>query len=765
MGYILVESSRDDMLIPYYNMVVKNGNNISFGRFKGILLEHLANFGRLKNLSLSSNFYLAGAARYYFNGDLTYNKDLALFHEYKLGRETETESNNYTDEWNEEVCYRLNVLILLLRNAHIDSVGTTFEQPEDFGTLSISALLKKYKSKIDKFINKEKESSEKEKKYSTSVGNNYTFEIIYSQNTCKKYYSATSPGAWCITYSIGNYNGYIRRLGIHYIIFKRNDYESVKRVPEREKWVNDNSGYYYPKPQDDYGNSLICVLQSNDSWEPIYITSRWNHGSSDTGPVEADHAYTTDEFMRITGVSKEDLERIYELWKEQAGKNKSNNTLKEEMVGVVRRLKEIQIRINGGESPTKHFCAYTQIIGNGDNMRKGVYSCYYRDEHTSKTYFVLMDNAKLIFETAFPVNGFNASVTENPTLTNRLTIFDASKNYYLLYNYRRHNLLKIDGVSRFRNVPVYHSSQENIIYYEVFRTKNDIAIVNYSTDEPLVLPNGEVWSARVINNLGNSSTYHTDTPQLLSPNLGEEIEVIYDLSSREKYFFNIVTKQYFAPRELSLTPALDETFELAGWEPIVSYVQDAREFFCIEYKNPKNFENGEMDRNWHESPVFLYKNDGTEFRIKGDNMFRWVKGVSNRLLVFKKTFYNEDRTSIRTDRICSFMDLKTKTVAEMGEIQDYSNRDGFIKYYKGNEYFVCKDSHRGFIYNLTESEVVDVYTDNSYYSDDNEIRIKNYLEKKGQSDNIESTYNNDSQLSESIKLLANDIIKKVLEKG
>ena len=52
-----------------------------------------------------------------------------------------------------EICERLNACILVLRNAYIDTVGTQFEQPEDFGELKLNALLRKYKKKIDEVLN------------------------------------------------------------------------------------------------------------------------------------------------------------------------------------------------------------------------------------------------------------------------------------------------------------------------------------------------------------------------------------------------------------------------------------------------------------------------------------------------------------------------------------------------------------------------------------------------------------------------------------
>ena len=94
---------------------------------------------------------------------------------------------------------------------------------------------------------------------------------------------------------------------------------------------------------------MIAVLQSNNGWEPVYITSRWNHGYNEPGgAIEADHAYTTEEFMRITGVTKEDLENIYWLWRENKGKLGNDETQKNLAKNkFLRKLKYAQMKING----------------------------------------------------------------------------------------------------------------------------------------------------------------------------------------------------------------------------------------------------------------------------------------------------------------------------------------------------------------------------------------------------------------------------------
>ena len=142
---ILNESKRDDLLLPCLEILKSKGVNTTLGELKRFLLRKFVEEGDMRNLSLGSNFYLAGVARYYFNGDLTLNKDLSIFKPNPME----------PDNWNKEVCKKLNALILILRNSVVDSVGETFEQPEDFGTLTIARLLKKYNKKILKELGEE----------------------------------------------------------------------------------------------------------------------------------------------------------------------------------------------------------------------------------------------------------------------------------------------------------------------------------------------------------------------------------------------------------------------------------------------------------------------------------------------------------------------------------------------------------------------------------------------------------------------------------
>ena len=341
---ILKESKRDDLLLPYLEILHSKGINMSLGMFKTVMLDKLSNQGGMHNLSLGSNFYLAGATKYYFNGDLTLNKDLSIL----KGDE------NATDQWNEEVCKRLDACIVILRNAFIDTVGTTFEQPEDFGNLSIAKLLRKYNKKINAELGivtepKTRANAKQKTDDNPNVGNGYTFKILYNYHDGTCFERLTAPGSWCITYGQNHYRYYMRHLNIHYVIFLKNGYENVERRV--------GPGFTKRKPHDEYGNSMIALLQSNEDGRPIYITSRWNHGhySDDTNGTEADHAYTPEEFYRITGVTPEDLQRIFHVWEENKGKrnpnsNSSASEAKREKLQALRYLKYAQYRANGGDS-------------------------------------------------------------------------------------------------------------------------------------------------------------------------------------------------------------------------------------------------------------------------------------------------------------------------------------------------------------------------------------------------------------------------------
>ena len=165
---LLNESSRDNQLLPYLEILNKKGNNVSLSEFKNYLMKKFVTEANIHALSLGSNFYLVGVTRYYLNGDLTSNKQLNIFYP------------RVTDRFIPEICQRLDEIIVYLRNAYIDTKGKQFEQPEDFGALSIAQLFKKYGGKVDKLKNKGNKLANVEKpktEVSPNVGRDYTFGL------------------------------------------------------------------------------------------------------------------------------------------------------------------------------------------------------------------------------------------------------------------------------------------------------------------------------------------------------------------------------------------------------------------------------------------------------------------------------------------------------------------------------------------------------------------------------------------------------------
>ena len=533
---ILNEGKRDNQLLRFleiYNQ--KTNQNISLGEFKSMMLKKLSFEGGIHNISLQSNYYLVGAVRYYFEGLLTNNKDLSIF----------TDATQ-PDQWNTDVTRKLNAVILILRNGYIDNLGSEWIEPEDFGTMPLNQLFTKYSKEIKKLISppkKVEKTPEVIKDYEMLTPKGYTYDIIYSFEDSKKYFNDTSPGAWCITYGNNHLSYYTKHGDGHFVIFRKNGYEEVPRVKQAEKWKGD-------KPQDDYGNSLIAYLQSNEDGGPAnyhggpLITSRWNHGSNGIY-CEADRAYTQEEFQRITGVSDADLKGIYDTWKRNNGKNKSRPKIKVPKLedDLLRELKYVQMRINGGENPA--------LLVTGYDKSKFWSICSFKFSDESSVNF-LMVNKKIIFETAIPDEEielyYNQGVISAIELKNN--------RRYVLVNNRLKSVVQIDDKFFFKAVSKIsqynYDEQGNVItapkyidtnaYIEVKTGNFEIALVEPSNGQPVKLPNGQYWFnyiAGVHVSSARGGAIGSDT--ILKDTL---YEIIYDLSSKEKYFLDSRTGKF-----------------------------------------------------------------------------------------------------------------------------------------------------------------------------------------------------------------------------
>jgi len=614
--YIINESKRDDLLLQYMELLNNNGINVTLGQVKSKLLNKFVVEGNIHNLSLRSNFYLAGVAKYYFAGVLTKNKDLSLM------KKESWEGQDIQDVWNVPVCKKLDALIEVLRNAYIDTIGKNMLEPEDFGELPINELLRKYSKEIKKIIGSTTKEKESGIDISNNVGDGYTFEIMYSYEDCQKYNIPTSPGAWCITYGQQHYNSYVRWLDIHYVIFRKNGWEKIARPADPTQ----EPGWTPQKPQDAYGNSLIALLQSNKSPEPVYITSRWNHGSGDYR-CEADHAYTKEEFQRITGTSDADLKRIYDIWKQtKTTKGKRNETKKEEL-STLRSLKYMQMRINAGENPEKLFDTTNYIYGS-QKINKGLFACSASISDTTlgtnrKTVYFLFDNGSIQFET------IANDTTDFKLIGQQIIFIELGKDKHVIYSVLHHKVLKIDDVYYFKRVPqigkFLRTNNEHCLF-EVKQGKLDAALIDSETMEPLQLPNGSYWYNTILTN-GKDSYYHKRNEIICdvfdwSENL--TFQIVYDLSSLEMYFYKVGKKQFFnvsLPKEI---PGMDNT------DGVVPFLRDSDipndfDVFKFSIPNPYELERGGFyaSYNFYNEPLQIL-NNGKPLNING---YEWFKSV------------------------------------------------------------------------------------------------------------------------------------------
>ena len=113
--------------------------------------------------------------------------------------------------------------------------------------------------------------------------------------------------------------------------------------------------------------------------------------------------------MNITGVSNDELKRIFEIWAKNVKKrSRTASEISESFKAVVRRLKEFQMRINGGAD----IVDYMEKFGIGiqrtlfegeDNssfspsmLKKAPFVLNIKDDGDS-VYFFIMDKGKVIF--------------------------------------------------------------------------------------------------------------------------------------------------------------------------------------------------------------------------------------------------------------------------------------------------------------------------------------------------------------------------------
>lgn len=552
---VINESSRDNLLLPYLELVQKIEPNITLGQLKNYLMKKFVTEGNIHALSLSSNFYLSGVARYYFNGDLTTNKKLNIFYP------------NVTDEFIVDVCQRLDEIIIYLRNSYIDTTGTKWLQPEDFGSLSIAKLFRKYGGIIDKLkVKQDKYKTNTEDKYSdvsNKIGNNYTYDIMYDYEDCRKYNSATSPGAWCITYGKQHYDGYTKRNESHFIIFKKDGYETIERK------IGKNF------PLDEYGLSLLAVQQSNKTGEFICCTSRWNHGGYGSIPTieNADNVLSFNKLKKITGVNDSEFELIFNVWKEQNDK-KSTKRLekgKENLIltDIIRTFKYCQMMIQNGSNLKQLFDnnLIDDAILLSDNkeyntnidkvkISKNIIALRTTKDEVSK--WTICDRGILMPE---QVLGDNFSSGNNDIrfgcapeeFKDNIVIFNTNRKGSVLYCKKTHNIISINDNKYFKKAQNIGDSK----YFLLLDERDAFYVLDSTTFKPLYTPNNECVFENV--------TYYK---------FCNVLKMVYDRSAKSIYYYNLNNNSFIDKiYGTEVSQSMDfKNIEKKGILPLINFV-------------------------------------------------------------------------------------------------------------------------------------------------------------------------------------------------
>ena len=619
-NYILLrEGARDKALEMFMPYLQKRGINMSISQLKQVLLNKFVTEAGMHSLSLNSNFYLLGVSRYYFEGVLTTNKQLNILYP------------RVKDKFNPQVCQRLDALVEILRNSYVDSVGTKWEQPEDFGNLPIDKLLKKYNSKINKALGLDvaPEAQAEAPKVSEdyTAGKNYTYEILYSYEDARKYNKATEPGAWCITYGKQHYDGYVKRLKIHYVVFAQKGYESIPRKV--------GTGFTKRKPHDAYGNSLICVLQSNTSAKPIYITSRWNHGSTYDGTqgTEADHAYTTEEFLQTVGCDASVLERAFEQWKSNVDsdevKNKNRSAMRADRLNAMRQLKYAQMMINGGADPFSLeyldvraiFSDNTSYTADGQKYNpKGMFFVSVA-VNENETFTSIMDRKVIHFDKYLvTMTGRNDYHNLLGNKSDKFVVFRMAaidNKQFMVYDRMRHRFLDLGGIYRFNHATSQLTGGYNSQGYKyaiLAITGNQVGLLNLETMKPIKARNGSPWfeSITTKDERGDSNVTYggkISFPYSIENNV---LHLVYDSASGEDYWYNTTTDSF-----LNVFEGVPEGFT------VMRYVTNSH-LPGKQYMGYTNNPKSNISFNKGTGDLYFFKNfnDGRPFSIQGTTIFR-----------------------------------------------------------------------------------------------------------------------------------------------
>lgn len=601
---LLVEGTRDKMFQKYADLLAEKGVQVTASQLKDIMRKKLTVEAGMSSMSLPSSYFLSGATKLYFNGELTTNKRVALLYP----------KMNITDKFDYLKCKKLNKIIIDLRNIFIDSEGRQWDVPEDFGDLSLDDIFKKYKRLI-KGMDAEAEAETKEPKdLSTDLGD-YSFEIIYQHKDAEKYGPYTQPGQWCITMA-GNdywYNRYTQDKKTFFVVFKRKGWENEKRAV--------GEGY----PCDMYGTSLMAVQLKQADGRFHCCTTRWNHGKYDSPNIpNADFAVPKGFFMQTTGCDESKLKEIHAEWVRVSGTIVKPETPKsQEELEMLRKFKYCAIQISNGQNPTlEGHEMFDQIwpvnATNGTGKwNKGMNAACILDNDRYKSWKALMDNGRLKPETlvsgdietlshmTYSVLACAQQERENakPAME-RFVILQAEprSNKFKIYDRIMHRLISVNNKTVFENL--YGVSKKTLHLFMKVGTKQ-YSILDLNTGKTVKSPNGtDVFE----NMLRFGSSYNNRVKD--RDDVNHMIFLVGDSANQECFYYD------------DKTGRISEFQKSENGKTIVPYIGDDNfkngdMFIAARHPVPNDRETrGSFDNGTRGTYVYS-KTLGTEIQIPG----------------------------------------------------------------------------------------------------------------------------------------------------
>ena len=219
----------------------------------------------------------------------------------------------------------------------------------------------------------------------------------------------------------------------------------------------------------------------------------------------------------------------------------------------------------------------------------------------------------------------------------------------MLYDLRRHCIIDIDGETKFKCMPFSQRHyMSNKCFYELRYGKQQLALLNVATNLPLRLPNGSCWINEIRSNvargftiLGNSNLSAT---MHIGGTGGGVLELIYDASSGERYFYDIDKKLFLnensipKPENPSLMYRLCTNFKMPG--AIAFYITSKHQGYIGYRSSIKVLINGQF------------------LKINGSDLFAEVIYAGDDFIIFTP---DSGETQSYWNRQRILYDLKSKT--------------------------------------------------------------------------------------------------------